>query len=135
MMTKKRNDPYEQQKLKRHQRYLGARTLKERYPNVLEIKVRMSFEPYDSEDRNLLNDKEESFCPGSRAFFEFACPFCECIGGGFELLDVSEMVAKGKTEVSGTAICKGWQDLERINKFQCRLKMNYRITVIYNSDT
>lgn len=46
--------------------------------------VAHAYEPYDSvSDRpSKPDDKEKSFSPENRAFFEVTCPHRECIGGG-----------------------------------------------------
>jgi len=56
----------------------------------------------------------------------------ECIAGGFDLSDaVSDVVVTRRDESSGTILCKGWQDRERLNQHRCFLEMKYKITATY----
>ena len=129
-MTKKRPDPYEQQKLLRHQAYISASTLLESFPDLLELRVQMSFE--NSDWGGNPDNREELFNENSKAFFEFECPHVECVNGGFNLLTrISQLYNEHLTELSGSTTCEGWQDRERIGRHHCWLKMNYRIVAKY----
>lgn len=131
-MRKKRYDPYEQQRQRRYDLLSRAPKLKDKYPHLNELNIQMSFKEPDWGDDP--EDKVVSFSRESKAFFEIECPHVECINGGFDLAtSVSDLVDKGITEASGSITCKGWQDLERINKHRCLLKMNFVIRAKYRT--
>lgn len=132
-MGKKKPDIYEQQEQRRWQAYSKAPLMKDKFPTLASLSIDMTFQEPDwgknPEPRN------QSFGPESKAFFDMECPYVECISGGFDLSSaVSKLVDSGDTELPGTITCQGWQDIERIKKHRCLLKMEYKITAIYAND-
>jgi hypothetical protein len=129
-MRKKKPDIYEQQKQRRWEAYSQAPLIKDRFPILASLSMHMTFEEPDWGGNP--SPKQETFGPKSKAFFEIECPYYECISGGFNLSSaVIKLVNTRGTESSGTIICQGWQDRERINKHRCLLKMKYKITATY----
>lgn len=104
--------------------------IKERYPQV--DKIVFKFHYHDSD--GLAEDSEETFNrnPESYAYFEFECPYRECIDGGFDLSkEVTEMLKSKKEEIDGEKICMGWQDRERVNKHRCWCELTFEIKATY----
>ena len=129
----KKPDVYEQQKLAYWREYHEAPLIKERFPSLTSLSIRMDFENPDWGGNP--SPKQENFGPESRAFFKVQCPHWECIEGGFNLsYAVSELVNKRLEETKGTTTCQGWQDRERIGQHRCLLIMNYKITASYTKD-
>lgn len=129
-MKKKKPDVYEQQKRRHWEDLSQAPLIKESFPMLASLSVHMTFEEPDW-GRNP-SPKHQTFGPESKAFFVIDCPYYECISGGFDLSSaVANLVRIRDTESSGTIICQGWQDRERINKHRCLLKMEYKMTATY----
>ena len=129
-MRKKQYDPYERQRQRHYDAFSSAPKLKEQYPQLDELTIQLSFKEPDWGDDPA--DKEVTFGAESKALFEIECPHVECMDGGFNLASaVSDLVEKGLTESKGSIICQGWQDLERINKHRCLLRMNFVIRAKY----
>ena len=125
-MAKKRYGPQERHRQMRYEAYAQSLTLNEEYPQLEKLTIHMLFKSHDWDGGP--DDQTKTFVKGSKAFFDIECPHRECIQGGFNLtFAVSNLVAKGQTESSGTIICQGWQDQERINKHRCLLELNYKI--------
>ena len=132
-MRKKKPDIHDQRKQRHWQAYSQAPLIKEKFPVLSSLSIDMTFEEPDW--GNNPSSRSQGFGPESKAFFDIACPYVECVSDGFRLSGaVSSLVDSGATESSGTISCQGWQDRERINKHRCLLKMNYKITAIYTKD-
>lgn len=122
----------EDYKLDREQRERSqAGFIKDRYPQVRELTFQFTF--HDSDHANSSPpDKTLTLHPRNSAFFKFDCPFVECVDGGFDLSSpVHQMIEAGGPDCSGTLICQGWQDPERVGQYHCFLEMNYKVTVSY----
>ena len=131
MSRNKRPDVYPQMRIDRHEAETRRQYIEEKYPNVAELKIKSRFEDGDGVCQP--KEQERVFKSTQRAYFDLPCPFKECVHGGFDLLGaVDDAVRAGQLESSGTAICMGWQDRERVNKHRCRLKMTYEIQVQYH---
>jgi hypothetical protein len=127
---KKKLDIYEQQKQRYWEAYDRARFIKDKFPMLASLSIDMAFEEPDWGGNP--SPRQESFGPESKAFFEVECPYIECISGGFNLSNaVSKLVNNRLNETSGTIICQGWQDQERVGQHRCLLKMKYKITATY----
>lgn len=129
-MGKKKYDIYEQQKQRYWLAYTQAPLIKDRFPKIVSISIDMTFQEPDWGENP--NPTKQTYGPDSKAFFNIECPHYECVSGGFDLtVAVSKLMESGATESSGTIICQGWQDRERINKHRCLLKMGFKITATY----
>jgi len=116
----------------RYQALRQAPLLKEKYPQLEELTIHMSFENPDWGGDP--SDQDLSFHKKSKAFFDVKCPRVECINGGFNLSDaVSELIENKNIEATGNLICQGWQDREHINKHRCLLKMSFALKAEYNA--
>ena len=133
-MSRKKPDIYEREKQMRLDAYFRSPSLKEKYPQVIELMVEMNFKDYDG--GSAPEPKQEKYSLESKAFFKIDCPYRECISGGFDLsLAIDKLVTSHLDKLDGTITCQGWQDKERINKNRCFLQLNYTITAKYeNSD-
>jgi hypothetical protein len=71
-----------------------------------------------------------------KALFHIACPFRECVTGGFYLDPaVRDVVRAQATSASGERVCQGWENLERVGKHRCWLKARYEIQIKYGNTT
>jgi hypothetical protein len=131
-MAEDKPDIYEQQIQRRREAYHRAPHLKEKYPQLARLIIKMSFtEPsWGSAPR----PQQKVYGPDNKALFEVQCPHVECVEGGFDLrAAVSDMVTYGKSEVVSNLVCQGWQGREGINKHRCHLRVSYRISATYKS--
>jgi len=130
MAKKKKTNIYEQHKQRYWEAYNRAGLVKEKYPQLKHLTIDMTFREPDWGDSP--HPQQRSFDPNSNAFFELECPYVECVRGGFNLsAAVDELIQRGEKESSGSLLCQGWQDRERIGQYRCLLKMDYKITVTY----
>jgi hypothetical protein len=107
----------------------GKGFIKDNYPDVESITFEMNYKDFDNM-ADLSPDKYEKR-PENYAHFKFDCPCKECIDGGYDLDIIVDKIIKENKNNTGTIICKGWQDRERINKHRCWCELNYRIVVKY----
>lgn len=104
--------------------------IKDRYPFVKKIVFEFHYHDIDG----LAKDSEETFYknPEHYAYFQFECPYKECINGGFDLrTEIFDMLKNKKVKISGKKICMGWQDRERIGKHRCLCELTYKIKADY----
>ncbi len=133
-MSRKKPDIYEQEKQRRWEAYHRSPLLKEKYPKVTDLMVKMSFKDYDGGSNP--EPRQEKYSPESKAFFKIACPHRECVSGGFDLSSaIDKLVTSRLGKLDGTITCQGWQDKERINKHRCFLELNYAISAKYKNDS
>lgn len=133
-MSRRKPDIYERQKQIHNQEYLRSHLLREKYPEVTGLVIKMSFKDYD--ERSNHKPEQMEFSQESKAFFKIACPYYECVSGGFDFSSaIDELVTSHLDKLDGTITCQGWQDKERINKNQCFLKLDYTITAKYKNDS
>jgi hypothetical protein len=130
-MARREPDSYREQKEGRRRAYLAARTLRELFPAVEEVQLHMTF--VDPHNASQHSPQVHSFLPGARAFFEVACPFSMCIGGGFDLRRiVADLTARNGEIASGKLTCQGWHSRDRLGASdRCLLQLHYRLTVRY----
>jgi len=135
-MARKRRRLREVHERRWWERYSRAEPIKDMYPKIKELTIRLRFpdpDPVDPDPARRLSEKVRNFGPHDTAFFEFKCPLIECVDGGFNLTDsVSQLIEKKQPESSGERICQGWQDEERINKHRCLCKLNFTISATYH---
>lgn len=58
--------------------------------------------------------------------FFIKCPMRECVEGGFVLRSQSN---KSELDIgcSGSSLCQGWQDKDRINKHRCLCELQWKM--------
>jgi len=117
-MPRKRRSGYDMQRdWKEKWRADEARSQKmeAEYPNVEEILIESTF--HDMDRGTTFTRDPRRFRPEGHAFFDLACPYRECVRGGFLLNSiVRELVSARKTEGFGELHCEGWQDPERVGQ-------------------
>lgn len=120
---------YEERRLTREHE---SGTVAEEFPDVVSIRIRLTFEDIDKQSHP--EARELNYGPSSRAFFELSCPYRECVMGGFAFsAAVRGAIQSRLVHATGTASCPGWQDRERIRKHGCYLKAKYEIHVEYQA--
>jgi hypothetical protein len=129
-MSKKPSDAQKQDRAERNRRYQLAELIKTAYPQVDRLLMEMSF--HDPDGILTPSQIRDTFTPEMKAFFEFACPHPQCVGGGFDLtLGVSEMIARREAEVKGKLTCSGWHDGEESRQRRCNLKLDFCVSARY----
>ncbi|MEI9476077.1 MAG: hypothetical protein WCO26_05840 [Deltaproteobacteria bacterium] len=132
-MKKKKSNIYDRHKQRHWEAHSRAPLIKDKFPILASLSIKMTFIKPDWGENP--RPRQERFGPESKAFFEVECPYVECISGGFDLSSaVSEILATRGNVSSGTIVCQGWQDRERINRNRCLLTMEYKITPTYIKD-
>jgi hypothetical protein len=136
-MTQRKQRVSQQVKLSQHKEWLRQEKRKELgsiaglSPTVKSVKMTLSF----SDPDGFLSPHQET-CergPESSAFFWIACYSHECVDGGFDLTtEFKQAVEEKRTEVSGSRVCDGWQDRERIGKHRCYCHLDYKIECTYH---
>lgn len=104
--------------------------IKDQYPNVKEINFELKY--HDSD--NMVDDSEKtlSWGPKNYAYFEFDCPYWECVDGGFDLSnEIINMLKEKKAQITGKKLCQGWQDRERVGQHRCWCELTYQISTNY----
>lgn len=131
-MARKRRHPdavdiHEQQRSIRENQ---APTIGDEFPDVVHIRINLTFEDFD--EKCDPKPVELNYSPESRSFFELKCPYWECVMGGFNFsAPVQKAVREQLPNLKGTEKCGGWQDRERINKNPCYLKAHYEVYIQY----
>ena len=133
-MSRRKPDIYEQQRQRYWEGYNRSPLLKEKYPEVTDLMVEMSFKDPDGECNP--EPRQVKFSQESKAFFKIECPYRECVSGGFDFSsDIDKLVTSRLDKLDGTITCPGWQDKERINKNHCFLKLDYIISAKYKKNS
>lgn len=131
-MSIKKPDIYDFQKRLRRDAYDRASSIRERFPTLISLVISMTFKNCDC--GSVPTPQEHKFSQESKAFFDFECPYIECVSGGFNISEaVSDLVDNNGNEASGEITCQGWQDKERIHKHRCLLRMQYKIIASYKT--
>ena len=129
-MVQRQLDAYKQERDTRRRAYLSAPSLREKFPRVEQVALELTFSDPSGVGKH--SPQTHMLGPAARAYFEVACPCSECLAGGFDLSTViSEMLARGRTKVSGKLSCHGWQDRGRACEHRCLLELRYRATASY----
>lgn len=130
VMVQRQLDAYKQERDTRRRAYLSAPSLREKFPHVEQVALELTFSDPSGVGKH--SPQTHMLGPAARAYFEVACPCSACLAGGFDLSAViSEMLARGRTKVSGKLSCHGWQDRGRACEHRCLLELRYRATASY----
>lgn len=71
--------------------------------------------------------------PPARAYFEFPCPYSDC-DGKLDFTSVAhDAVKHAKAQAHGTLVCTGLRARGRIPKQPCDLRVNYDVSVQYQT--
>lgn len=109
----------------------SAGSIIDHFPNAKTLLFNLTFVDPDHQVSPI--HKNLSYGPQQPAFFEFDCPYWECVDGGFNLKDVvHSMFRDKKAESCGELRCMGWQDRERVGRHRCLCTLKYRVTMEYH---
>jgi hypothetical protein len=109
------------------QRRLEAGLVSERFPEVSDIVVRMTY--YQKGVNPILMVRIVNFWPSRHAFFNMDCMIKGCFDGGFDLTSViTKMIKKHKKSEKGKLVCNGKSDVLASD----HASIAYDITIRYN---
>lgn len=109
------------------QRRLSAGLLSERFPEVSDIVVRMTY--YQRAVNPILMVRTMNFWPSQYAYFNMGCMIKGCVDGGFDLTSViTNMIKNHKKSEKGKLLCNGNIDALASD----HASIAYQITVKYN---
>lgn len=129
-MSKKNKSPEQRLAELRHQQMQASGYIRNQYPQVKEIVFDFTFEDFDAQVGP--SRQKLKWGPEHPAFFQFDCPYHECVNGGFNLHpEIVALIAGKKPDCAGELRCQGWQDRERVGKHHCYCKLIYKISVTY----
>jgi len=128
----KLGDSFKRQQEAWRRAYAEALSLRERFPQVEQLVVNMTFTDVKAMGR--YSEQMRSMGASAKAFFAIACPRTLCLDGGFDLdAIVLGLLAGGETASMGTLQCCGWVDPTRAEHSRCQLQMHYRIEISYEA--
>jgi len=108
-----------------------SKSLKETFPNVDEINIKLKFS-YD----DFVQNSDLVFKENDKAFFQIKCSNKDCIHGGFNLTNhIHESINNRLETKIGSETCNGWQDFERYKaqNYHCLCKLNYEVKFKYRN--
>ena len=128
-MPRKQDKPWRRE---RRDRERVAARIRNRFPQVREITLDLTFTDHDQQVAP--SQATPRYSGDDPAFFEIDCPMRECVSGGFDLTEaVTAMLSNRQAVASGTVVCQGWQDEERDGQNRCRCTMAYTVRATYAS--
>jgi hypothetical protein len=128
----KLGDSFKRQQETWRRAYAESCSLRERFPQVEQLVVDMTFT--DVKEIGRYSAQMRSFSASAKAFFAIACPRTLCLDGGFDLNSIIlDLLGTGDTASMGTLECRGWVDPKRSEHARCLLRMHYRIQVLYDT--
>ena len=108
--------------------------IRDSFPGVEAVRINLTFD--DPEKVGKPQPKQLTFGPEQKAFFDIACPFRECVRGGFDLGPaVRDVVRAQATSAHGERVCQGWENPERFGERRCWLRARYKIQIEYGNTT
>lgn len=123
-------DSYKRQHEAWRRAYAETQTVRERFPQVDQLAVHMTFT--DAMGVGRCSAQMRSMSAPAKAFFAIPCPRTLCLDGGFDLdAIVLEAIGSGIPLAQGTLVCGGWVDPKRAEHARCQLHMHYRVEVLY----
>jgi hypothetical protein len=112
------------------QRRLEAGLVSERFPEVSDIVIRMTY--YQKAVNPVLMDRLVNFWPSQYAYFNMDCMIKGCVDGGFDLTSViTHMIKTHKKTEKGKLICNGKGDTLASD----HASVAYQISIKYNGKT
>ena len=130
-MGDKHADAYKQQRESRRRAYVDTPSLREEFPRVEQLVVRLTF----ADPRGIAQHSPQmhTYSPSAKAFFSIPCPSSMCLHGGFDLGPiVGQMLADSADKLSGSATCAGWRGPNRTENDRCMIEMQYELSVSYS---
>src|SRR5262245_11911078 len=129
-MVHKQIDAYKHEREARRRAYMSAPSLKDRFPAVEQLVLELTF--VDASASSHHSPQTHIFGPGARSYFEVACPFSSCTGGGFDLTAlVADLLSHRERVAVGKLVCRGWQDRGRAGEHRCLLELRYRVSASF----
>jgi hypothetical protein len=127
-----RGDSFKRQQEGRRHAYAHAPSMRERYPEVAQLIVHLTF--VDARAMGRYSPQMHSFSPAAKAFFAIPCPRTLCLAGGFDLHHVVEqMIAAKQSAALGKMVCAGSTDPSHPQRCDCALQMGYEIRAEYGA--
>lgn len=118
-----------QQRDERHQSYLAAPVLAEKYPGIREVGVEMRFT--DPEGRLTPSPQRRTYLADMRAYFDFLCPLKDCEDGGFALnTAIQQSLSKSGAGRTGKLSCQGRRSRGSEKGRACELELEYKVVTI-----
>jgi len=131
-MVDKHMDAYKHERETRRRAYMSAPSLKDQFPAAEQLVLELTF--VDPNAASQHSPQTHTFGPTARAYFEVACPFSSCTGGGFDLSAVvADLLSHGERAASGKLVCRGWQDRGLAGEHRCLLEMSYRVSASFET--
>ena len=129
-MVHKQVDAYKHEREARRRAYMSAPSLKDQFPAVEQVVLELIF--VDPSASSQHSPQTHIFGPTARAYFEVACPFSSCTGGGFDLSAVvADLLSHGERAAVGKLVCRGWQDRGLTGEHRCLLELSYRVSASF----
>ena len=123
-------DSYKRQHEAWRRAYADTQSLRERFPQVEQLAVHMTFT--DEKGVGKCSAQMRSMSASAKAFLATPCPRTLCLDGGFDLdAIVLDLLGSGEPASAGVLQCRGWLDPRRVDHARCLLQMHYRIEVLY----
>lgn len=114
---------------KNKQRKMEAGLISERFPEVSDIIVQMTY--YQNAVNPVLMSRTINFWPSHHAYFNMDCMKRDCIDGGFDLTDIiAGMIKNHKKSSRGKLCCNG----SVIPPADEHASVSYEITIKYNKN-
>jgi hypothetical protein len=102
------------------------------YPTVLAITFELHFKYSGAE--HIERKVQKKYSLSDKSYFNIDCINPTGVHCNFDLRDeVSMLINQKGGNATGTKICQGWQDSERIGSYHCNCEMDYIITVQYQN--
>jgi len=125
---------YDDWNQQRHSHWQKSPAIRNVFPGVEAVRINLTFD--DLEKIGNPQPKQLTFGPEQKAFFHIACPFRECVRGGFDLgPEVLDVVRAQATLARGEQVCQGWENPERFGEHRCWLRARYEIQIKYGNTT
>lgn len=106
--------------------------IKERYPNIENISLKLDF-TYLGIDK-IEKSRTLEFTPNDRVYFKIDCINPECVDTDLDLSsEIQTMIYKKESILKGRKTCNGYQDFERFKakNYHCLTTMNFEIEIKY----
>ena len=118
--------------VRRHQRFVAAGYVRDRFPDVEKITIGQTWHDPDFLGGGEPSTDSHTRSPDNSASFEIACGNRECVGGGIDLgEEIEDMISNRETSRSGKRQCRGSADPERVGKHWCLMELEYTVEVSY----
>jgi len=129
-MVYKHIEAYKHERETRRRAYISAPSLKDQFPAVQQLLLELTFVDPNASSQH--SPQTHIFGPTAKAYFEVACPFSSCTGGGFDLSAVvADLLSHGARSADGKLVCRGWQDRGRPGEHRCLLELRYQVSASF----